>query len=219
MIQTVIFDMDGVIVDTEPIHHFAFREHFKILNIEVSSEMYASFTGNSTKNVYQKLKEFFNLHHEIDDLVETKRAIFNNAFDLKEDLQLLDGVEQLIHDLHQNGMQLILASSSSKVTIDRVFNRFNLHPYFTDIVSGEDFEYSKPHPAIFEYAASLSKGLKDNCIVIEDSTNGIQATKSAEIYCIGYQSEHSKLQDYAMADLVISHFKELNFDFIQNIKT
>ena len=219
MIQTVIFDMDGVIVDTEPIHHFAFREHFKILNIEVSSEMYASFTGNSTKNVYQKLKEFFNLHQEIDDLIQTKRALFNDAFDVKEDLMLLDGVEQLIHDLHQNGMQLILASSSSKVTIDRVFNRFNLHPYFTDIVSGEDFEYSKPHPAIFEYAASLSKGLKDNCIVIEDSTNGIKATKSAEIYCIGYQSEHSKLQDYAMADLVISHFRELNFDFIQNLKT
>ena len=65
MIKTVIFDMDGVIVDTEPIHHYAFREHFNMLNIDVSAQMYASFTGNSTKNVYQKLKENFNLKEDI----------------------------------------------------------------------------------------------------------------------------------------------------------
>ena len=211
--------MDGVIVDTEPIHHFAFRAHFKLLNIEVSPAMYASFTGNSTKNVYQKLKEHFNLHEEVDILVQTKRELFNNAFDTNENLFLLDGVFELILDLFNNGMQLVLASSSSKVTIDRIFKRFNLYPYFTNIVSGEDFEYSKPHPAIFEYAASLSMGLKENCIVIEDSTNGIKAAKSAGIYCIGYQSLHSKLQDYSLADYVISNFKEVNFDFIKNINT
>ena len=57
MLQTVIFDMDGVIVDTEPVHHYAYFEHFKELNIEVSAEMFATFTGNSTKNVFQKIKD------------------------------------------------------------------------------------------------------------------------------------------------------------------
>ena len=217
MIKTVIFDMDGVIVDTEPVHHYAYNEHFKQLNIEITPEIYASFTGNSTKNIFEKLKERFNLEEDVQTLVENKRNLFNDAFDKKEDLYLLDGVEDLIKELHQNGMQLVLASSSAKVTINRIFNRFDLHQYFTHIVSGEDFPKSKPHPAIFEHAAFLSETPRENCIVIEDSTNGILAAKSAGIYCIGYDSVNSKMQDYSKADEVISHFSELSFERIRMI--
>ena len=218
MIQTVIFDMDGVIVDTEPVHHYAYVQHFRQLNIEVSPEMYASFTGNSTKNIYERLKETYNLAQDVQTLVETKRNLFNDAFDSKEDLYLLDGVEDLIKDLYSNGMKLVLASSSANVTIERIFDRFNLHHYFTHKVSGEDFPKSKPHPAIFLKAAELAQTPVENCIVIEDSTNGIQAAKSANIYCIGYDSFHSKLQDYSKADRVITHFTELDFSVVKNIK-
>ncbi len=210
--------MDGVIVDTEPVHHFAYQQHFKQLNIEVSPEMYASFTGNSTKNIYERLKSVYGLKQDVLDLVEVKRNLFNDAFDQKEDLYLLDGVEELIQELHQNGMQLILASSSANVTIQRIFNRFDLDKYFMYKVSGEDFPKSKPHPAIFQKAAELAKTQVDHCIVIEDSTNGIMAAKAAGIYCVGYDSFHSKLQDYSLADKVISHFNELSFEKIRFIK-
>lgn len=209
--------MDGVIVDTEPVHHFAYVQHFKQLNIDVSPEMYASFTGNSTKNIYERLKTIYKLHEDVQILVETKRNLFNDAFDQKEDLYLLDGVEDLIQELYQNGMQLILASSSANVTIQRIFNRFGLDKYFTHKVSGEDFPKSKPHPAIFLKAAELAQTPVENCIVIEDSTNGILAAKAAGIYCVGYDSFHSKLQDYSLADKVISHFNELSFEKIRTI--
>jgi beta-phosphoglucomutase len=209
--------MDGVIVDTEPVHHYAYYKHFAELNIEVSNELYTSFTGNSTRNTFQKLKDIFKLEEEVEDLIQRKRAIFNDAFDTKEDLELLAGVRNLIVDLHQNGVQLILASSASKVTIERVFNRFQLHDYFTHKVSGEDFPKSKPHPAIFEHAASLSFAPKENCIVIEDSTNGIIAAKAAGILCIGYNSEHSKNQDLSQADSVVNHFDELNYDLVRDM--
>lgn len=217
MIQTVIFDMDGVIVDTEPVHRYAYYKQFEELNIEVTEAMYTSFTGFSTRNTFQTLKEQFQLTHEVEDLIQRKRSIFNDAFDTKEDLELLEGVRTLIEDLHQNGIQLILASSASKVTIDRVFTRFGLHYFFTHIVSGEDFPKSKPHPAIFEHAASLSLAPKENCIVIEDSTNGVKAAKAAGIYCVGYISEHSKDQHLDEADLVINHFKELTAEVIRTL--
>ena len=218
MIHTVIFDMDGVIVDTEPVHRYAYFKHFEELNISVTEPLFASLTGNSTRNVFQKLKELFTLPYEVEDLIQRKRTLFNDAFDTKTDLYLLEGVEELIKDLHHNGIQLILASSASKVTIDRVFKRFQLNQYFTDIVSGEDFPKSKPHPAIFEHAASLSKAPINECIVIEDSSNGVEASVAAGIFCIGYNSEHSKLQDLSKAQLIINHFNELSSKKIKKLK-
>jgi len=219
LIRTVIFDMDGVIVDTEPVHHYAYNTHFKQLNIDVTPEMYASFTGNSTKNIFERLKVQFGLEEDVHILVETKRNLFNQAFDSKEDLYLLDGVEALIKDLYKNGMHLVLASSSARVTIERIFNRFELHQYFSHIVSGEEFPKSKPHPAIFIKAAELAQTPVENCIVIEDSENGIKASKAAGIYCVAYDSFHSQMQDYALADKVIKSFSELDYNKIVNIKS
>ena len=217
MISTVIFDMDGVIVDTEPVHHYAYNQHFKLLNINVTPEMYASFTGKSTKNIYTQLKETFNLNDDVQTLVEAKRKLFNTAFDSKDDLYLLDGVEELIKELYQNGIQLIVASSSANETINKVFKRFDLDKYFQHKVSGEDFPKSKPDPAIFLKAVELSQNPADNCIVIEDSTNGIKGAKAANIFCVGYKSFHTKGQDYSQADLVIQNFNELDYIKIKSI--
>ena len=209
--------MDGVIVDTEPVHHYAYNQQFKQLGITISPELYASFTGNSTKNIFERLKSHFDLKQEVPELVATKRQLFNEAFDSKEDLYMLDGVEDLIKELYGKGMQLVLASSSAHVTIQRIFNRFKLHQYFSYIVSGEDFPKSKPHPAIFLKAAELAQTPVSECIVIEDSTNGIMAAKAAGIYCIGYDSFHSKMQDYSLADQIITNFNELNYHKIAGL--
>lgn len=217
MISTIIFDMDGVIVDTEPVHKYAFFVHFKELNIEVSDDFFSTFTGQSTKNVYQILKDKFNLKEEINDLVLRKRAIFNDAFDTKPDLYLIEGVEDLIKDLYQNNIELILASSASYSTINKVFNRFNLNNFFKEKISGEDFPKSKPDPAIFLHAASLSSSEKENCMVIEDSTNGVQAAVSANIKVMGYVSENSKKQDLSKANFICENFADINAEYIKEL--
>ncbi len=217
MKNTVIFDMDGVIVDTEPLHKKAYYQHFKELNIEVDAGLFSRFTGKSTRNVYQMIKDIFGIDSNVEDLIARKRTLFYSLFDKDPALKLLDGVENLITNLYSSGFQLILASSAAKSTIDRVFKRFNLFPFFSHLVSGEDFPESKPNPAIFIEAQRLSGNRRSNCIVIEDSTNGIQAANAAGIFCIGYKSQNSKNQNYDNADLVIHHFDELKIEELEMI--
>ena len=143
-----------------------------------------------------------------DELLAEKYKYFFAAFDTAQDL-LMPGVKDLIMELHSKGIRLILASSSSKKKIEKVFTRFELHEYFDHVVSGEDFEFSKPDPAIFDEAVAKSGFPKEECIVIEDSTNGIKAAKAAGIYCVAYSSEHALLQDTSEADRVITDFKEI----------
>lgn len=217
MKNTVIFDMDGVIVDTEPLHKKAYYQHFKELDIDVDAELFSRFTGKSTRNVYQIIKEIFGINTDVEDLIQRKRTIFYGLFDSDPALKLLDGVEVLIKNLYSANFQLILASSAAKSTIHRIFKRFNLFPFFSHLVSGEDFPESKPNPAIFIEAQRLSGNEKSNCIIIEDSTNGIRAANAAEIFCVGYKSENSKNQYYETADLVIHHFDELKVEELELI--
>ncbi|WP_213017932.1 HAD family hydrolase [Hymenobacter negativus] len=215
MIRTVIFDMDGVIIDTEPSHHHAFFTQFAELGIPVTEAEYATFLGKSTRNVFQHLKEKYHLSQEVETMLQRKRELFNKSFDEDASLDLLPGVRTLIEDLRQHNVQLVVASSASKATIARVFDRFGLGPYFAHRVSGEDFAQSKPDPAIFLQAAAVAETPVTECIVIEDSANGVAAARAAGIYCIGYASEHSAGQDLHQADRVIQHFSELTAAKIQ----
>ncbi len=217
MFKAALFDMDGVIVDTEPLHHKAYYQMFDEVNIKVSNALYASFTGQSTMEISKQLITHFNLELSAQTLTNIKRKHFKNLFENDSSLELLDGVLECIKDYHSHGMTLILASSASMPNINRIFERFDLNQYFTAKISGADLKASKPHPEIFIKAASLSGKLTKECFVIEDSTNGIQAAKSAGIYCVGYNSLHSKDQDYSQADLIISSFKEISFDKLKKL--
>lgn len=210
MIRTVIFDMDGVIIDTEPIHHQAFLAAFAELGIAVSAAEYATFLGKSTRNVFQLLKQKYGFPQEVEAMVLRKRELFNEVFDTDATLDLLPGVRPLIEDLRRHGVQLVVASSASNATIARVFDRFGLRPYFAHLVSGEDFAESKPNPAIFLRAAELAQTPVAECIVIEDAANGVAAAKAAGIYCIAYASPHSVGQNLHQADRIVRQFAELS---------
>ena len=217
MLKAVLFDMDGVIVDTEPLHHKAYFRMFNEVNIDVSEELYQSFTGQSTINICKFLCHNFKLKYDPTELVMLKRKAFKDLFFNDPDLKLIDGVRNLIEDYYYNNLTLILASSASMNTINNVFSRFELDKYFKAKLSGADLKKSKPHPEIFINAAIASGFNKENCIVIEDSTNGIRAAYDAKIYCIGYKSEHSINQNYSLANKVISNFSVIEYSKVSNL--
>ncbi|MFP9114491.1 HAD family hydrolase [Flavobacterium sp. RHBU_3] len=218
MIKSVIFDMDGVVVNTEPLSHRANSRFYKSLGIQVSDEVYATFIGNSDINIIQKIKNIYGVETPEDVLLQQCLEYYCNEFDADKTLELMPGVKDLIVDLYNNGVVVLLASSSSKVKIERVFNRFGLNPYFSYKISGQDFEFSKPHPAIFLEAVSKSGFTADECVIIEDSTNGVKAAKAAGVFCIGYKSEEETTQDTSLADIVITDFSQLSYDKIKNLK-
>ncbi|MFT5102765.1 MAG: beta-phosphoglucomutase [Candidatus Latescibacterota bacterium] len=215
-LKAVLFDMDGVIVDTEPLHRKAYFSMFDDVNIHVDEALYNSFTGQSTINICKELVRLFELPETPEILMKLKRKHFKYLFENDTSLGLLDGVLDLIKDYHSNGLTLVLASSASMTNIDRIFDRFDLNQYFIAKLSGADLQQSKPHPEIFIKAAEAAGFNKEYCMVIEDSTNGMKAANSAAIFCVGYRSNHSKNQDYSYADKVIEDFKEINFKSISS---
>tara|TARA_R110000787_G_scaffold271091_1_gene378198 strand:+ start:21 stop:638 length:618 start_codon:yes stop_codon:yes gene_type:complete len=205
--------MDGVIIDSEEIHKKAYYETFTAIGVDVTDELYKSLTGSSTINAFQKLVAHFNLDKNPEELVLDKRRRYVQFFENDPTLHLVKGVEKLIQHFRNQQLTLVLASSSAMVNIDRVFTRFDLHTYFTAKISGADLVASKPHPEIFEKAAILGNTPKENCIVIEDSDNGIKAANDAEIFVVGYKNPLAADQTLENADLVIENFSELQKHF------
>ena len=217
MLKAVIFDMDGVIIDSEPMHNKAYHDMFDEVGIDVTDELYESFTGQSTINICKHLCDHFGLLETPEDLVAIKRKHYKRFFESNSELALIDGVFDLIKDYYTNGLKLVLASSASMTSIKQIFNRFDLNQYFIAKFSGGDLKQSKPHPEIFIKAANATGFSTGECMVIEDSTNGILAAKAANIYCVGYDSFHSKNQDYSHANMVINNFEAISFSKISKI--
>jgi beta-phosphoglucomutase len=217
MLKAVIFDMDGVIIESEPLHHYAYHSMFKDVNVKVSDALYESFTGKSTINVCKQVCSLFNLKETPEYLVSLKRKHFDFVFNNDLNFDLIEGVLEVIQDYHNNGLTLILASSATMPSIDRIFNRFDLNPYFKAKLSGADLKQSKPHPEIFINAVKASGFKNTECIIIEDSTNGIEAAKGAGVFCIGFDSFQSKNQDYSKAGLVIKDFNDISFNKIKGL--
>ncbi|RZN84028.1 MAG: HAD family phosphatase [Winogradskyella sp.] len=211
MLKAVLFDMDGVIVDTEPLHRKAYFKMFSDVDINVDEDLYASFTGQSTINICKRLVSHFSLSYSPEYLVKQKRYHFKYLFENDKDLRLINGVLDLIKDYHANHMKLVVASSASMTNINRIFERFELNSYFIGKFSGADLKQSKPHPEIFIKAAAHTGFKKSECMVIEDSTNGIKAANAAGIFCVGFKSPHSSHQDYSMADITITDYKEIAY--------
>ncbi|MBW8360242.1 MAG: HAD family phosphatase [Weeksellaceae bacterium] len=211
-LKAVLFDMDGVIVDTEPLHRKAYFRMFEDFGIEVSEELFTTFTGASTKRVCTTLIETFGLDADHEDLARIKRHYFKHYFDTDPNFDLIPGIKSLIENYYDSGTKLILASSAHMNTINWVFEKFDLEPYFLGKISGADLQESKPHPEIFELAAEMAGEPRAHCMVIEDSTNGIEAAHSAGIFCAAYQSAHSKNQDYTKANLSVFDFADIEFE-------
>lgn len=214
MLKAVIFDMDGVIIDSEPIHNQAAILTLQEFGITLSPDYLLKFTGSTTPHMFRTIIEDYQLSATVEELIEADHANVKKLFKA-EGMTPLPGVIDLIKELSQHGVKLAVASSSSLKQIEEVTKAFGIQKYFDKLISGQNLEHPKPAPDIFLKALSLLGVNQKEALVIEDSTLGTQAAKAASIPCIGYINPNSGRQDLIAAFLVTDDFHALNYEYME----
>ena len=215
MVRAVIFDMDGVISNTQISHAQAESETLKIFGIDLTpQELSTRYAGVPDQVMFQQILQRFNKHVDINKIIEKKWLIMNGI--IKNNIQPIPGVRDIIMLLYKEGYPLIVASASPTHFIETVLNSLHIRTFFRSIVSGDEVERGKPYPDLFLLAAKKLNIEPSNCLVIEDSSNGVQAAKNAEMKCIGITTTHSK-KDLENADLVIDAFSKLTMEKIKSL--
>jgi HAD superfamily hydrolase (TIGR01509 family) len=217
MFKALIFDMDGVIIDSEPLYKKANTNTFQKLGIKVSDEEYNGFVGTNGFYMWSTIKKKYNLNYSVEELIQMENDGFIEYLNQIENPQSIDGINKLLLDLKKHKIIMAIASSSIKRSIHAVIDRLRLREYFKVIVSGEDITNGKPSPDIFLKTSSLINIPAEECLVIEDSRNGVLAAKSAGMKCIGYQNPNSGKQDLNQADYITKNLNELRYELLISI--
>ena len=205
--KLIIFDMDGVLLDSEPLYMAMNLNFFKELGADVSIEEYHSFIGISATKMWTHLKNKYKLEQTIGALKEQEREL-KHALLKETKLIATCGIIDLLEYLKLHQYIIAIASSGLRKNIDLILQKLDIGQYFTYVVSGEQVVNGKPDPDIFLLVANHFNRKPEHCVVIEDSTNGIAAAKAANMFCIAYYNPNSGNQNLAKADMIIYDFKD-----------
>lgn len=207
MIQLVIFDLDGVLLDSESLYKKVNFQLFSDLGVVITDEEYNSFIGISGAKMWDYIKKKGSLTQTIEELrvLERERKFEGLS---SEALIPNPGLLDLLNELKKRGIPCAIASSGLMKNIRLILSKLDVEAYFSHIVSGEMPKNGKPAPDIFLLAADHYGISPENCLVIEDSRNGILAAKAAGMTCVGYINEGSGNQDLSKADLVVDSLVE-----------
>ena len=216
MLKAVLFDMDGVIIDSEPLHTKAFQDSMKQFGMDLTEEYCNQFIGRTDRYMAEVLIEEFQLQESVDTLLEAKNSK-KRQYEKEIGYPAVPYVKELIMDLAENHIKLAIASSSPMEAIQETVKSLGLSEYFDQYISGMDLKHSKPAPDIFLKAASSLGVNPRECLVIEDSTHGIAAAKAADMTCIGFYNPNSGNQDLSKADIIIEGFDEINTAFLNEV--
>ena len=210
----VIFDMDGVILDSEQVYQEIEQEMYAELGITVTRQEHLSFMGTTENIMWEHMKSLHGLEQDPRDLASRERERLLSRLRSPRGIPPVEGIEDLLKQLYDKGISVWLASSSVREIIETVLRKLNIGKYFSGTVSGEEVERSKPAPDIFLKASRIAGIPPSSCIVIEDSENGIRAARSAGMKVIGLKNPNSADLDFSGADRIVHSLKEIDVDFL-----
>ncbi|TDF99790.1 HAD family hydrolase [Paenibacillus piri] len=206
--KAVIFDMDGVIIDSHKAASQLLCESANALGCGLTIQQIQTWGSLSSRQFWAKVKEQFHLRQSVAELIgmyDVEREIA-----MYTEIGLIPGVRELLMDLSKHGLPAALATSASRRRMNAVLEMFELHALFRHCVCDEDAAQSKPHPDIY-LTASRRLGVEpEECIVFEDSFNGMTAAKRAGMSCVGYRGLDHVQEDLSECDWIIYDFREID---------
>jgi HAD superfamily hydrolase (TIGR01509 family) len=206
--RAVIFDMDGVVVDSEHLHYEADSRIFAHFGIRVPAEERLQFVGMSVQKFYTTVCTQYAPHLLPDFMIELDRR-YRVCFFRHSELKANAYVYELLDCLKKKKISTALASGSSPELIDTILEKLHLKGFFDVVLSSEKVPRPKPWPDVFLRAAEFMNVLPGECIVIEDSFLGIEAARAAGMFSIGYAGKNGSSQDLSGANRIITSFRHL----------
>lgn len=211
MIKGIIFDMDGVISDTQKLHSMVESDILNRFNINITSEeITKKYSGVKTKEFFESLLKTQNLEYDVNVLMKEK---WKKMQELGSKVDAIDGSIDLIKRLSPE-YPLAVASASNLDYVQTILKTLGVINYFSYIVSGDMVSKGKPDPESFLLAATKIKILPRNCLVIEDGISGMKAAKLAKMYCIGLVKEKNSV--YPTNNLILS-LSEITPSYLKSI--
>lgn len=214
--STVIFDMDGVLIDSEPIHLDAANEVLGLEGGHLTENENSVYLGCNEARYWAALVERFALENDPAHYIALRHQILVRM--LKDKLPISPGVVDLLRRLKAQGCKLALASSSERGLIDYVVDKGGMTGIFDVIASGDEVENSKPDPEIFLLAAKRLNSEPGACLVFEDSANGIQAAIGARMSCIRVETKSTQGLKFPKVSATISSFVDLDMEALLNLE-
>lgn len=185
--RAFIFDLDGVIIDSEPLHERAIRVVCARHDIEVPDRLFDTFRGQTDRDLMEHLAR----KRSVDPAVLL--AAKHDAYEaLHRELTLMPGVLNVLDGLEARGRPLALVTSSVRRNQRQTFERFGLTPYFDAVVTADDVKRAKPHPEPYQRAVELLGVAASACCVVEDSTHGVTSARRAGCMVVGLCSSFSE---------------------------
>jgi len=216
--EALILDMDGVIVDSEPIHGEAFRIFLDKLKVPYTEEFISDLVGHSINHNINTINETYLADRplKIEEGIKIRDSLYLDLI-TNRSLKPLDGIEDLISICKKKDIKLGLASSSVREQIDAILKnlshnsdkRINFQTVFDITVGGNEVKNKKPAPDIYKKVMQSLGIDKNNCIAIEDSGPGILSAKANGIFSIALRNQYLKEKDALTADLIINSINDL----------
>ena len=183
MIKAIIFDMDGLMIDSERVTFECYQERLKDMNLTMDEEFYKTLLGKPIKGIYQRFYDVYGNDFPIENVIQDVHQLMAERFET-EGVSVKKGLVELLHYLKDNNYKTIVATSSNRDRVDKILAQAKITEFFDDSICGDEVTKGKPNPEVFLKSCQKLGVNVDEAIVLEDSEAGIQASYDANIKVI-----------------------------------